>query len=308
MSGAIGAAIWLLLQATSGLAAPARVDVERGAGADDCPDGRALDGLIGAISNAPEAGEVRAAVAFRHGPAGYEASLRFGGATEGQRTLTDTGPTCEALGRAVAITIALVIDATAARAPAPSADVTAAAPPLAPEPARAKTSGVLSVLGGPAVGLVGPPSVMGGVALSAGVWRRLRVEGAAQIVAPRASPLDPGTVEVGLLAARLSACVTVNDAEARWPVALCARGLGGRLRGSGRGFPAANVTRDLAFWAVGGGAEVQHTWGERLVVGAEATVLAPLRTSTFSVGNRGVAYESAAVAAMLQLAVGVAIW
>lgn len=302
MSGAIGAAIWVLLQATSAPVAPARVEVERGAGADDCPDGRALDGLIGVLSNAPEAGEVHATVAFDHGAAGYEARLRFGGAKEGQRTLTDTGPTCEALGRAVAITIALVLDTTAERAP----PIAIAPPP--PEPAHAKTSGVLSVLGGPAVGLVGGPSVMGGAALSVGVGRRLRVEGAGQAVAPRTSTLDPGTVEVGLLAGRLSACVTVNDVESRWPVELCARGLGGRLRGAGSGFPAANVTRDLAFWAAGVGAEVQHTLGGRLVLGAEATLLAPLRTSTFSVGNRGVAYESAAVAAMLQLAVGVAVW
>lgn len=301
----------MLLQAASTLVAPSRVDVERGAGAEDCPDARALDrALEELISNAPEAGTVRAAVAFSHGAAGYEATLRFGGAKEGQRTLTDTGPTCEALGRAAVITIALVLDATAASAPAPPAELAAAPPPLAPEPSRAKTSGVVSVLGGAAGGLVGRPSVMGGVALSVGVWRRLRVEGAGQVVAPRASALDPGTVEVGLVAARLSACVTLNDVESRWPVALCARGLGGRLRGTGSGFPAANVTRDLAFWAVGGGAQVQHTYtlGGRLFWGAEATLLAPLRTSTFSVGNRGVAYESSALAAMLQLAVGVAIW
>jgi hypothetical protein len=308
-----GAAMVLLLHATGA------IEVARAGGAEDCPDREALTELIGGVLNAPARPaanggpeDVRAAVEFSRGAAGYQAIVRFAGAKEGQRTLTDTGASCVALGRAAAITIALVLDATAepaAAAPRPDpAPVVAVVAPPPSEPPETRTSGVLSILGGPAVGIVGAPSVMAGAALGVGVSRRLRVEIAGQYVAPRETAFDAGTVEVGLLAARLSACATLNDPEGRWPVGICARGAGGRLRGSGSGFPAENAARDLAFWALGGGLQVQHAVATRLRLGAEATVLVPLRTYTFSVGNRGVAYESSAAAAMLQLGVGFQIW
>ena len=44
------------------------------------------------------------------------------------------------------------------------------------------------------------------------------------------------------------------------------------------------------------------------ISGAGADVLAPLRKYTFSVGNRGVAYESEAVTGMLQVAMGIKLW
>jgi hypothetical protein len=315
----LGAVIWALLQATVPGAAPVggAIEVARAPGADDCPDGDTLDGLIGGILNAPSRDgaatqEVRAAVQFSRGSAGYQATLRFAGANAGQRTLTDTGSSCEALGRAVAITIALVLDATAEKAvtapgPAPHPDVIVAPPPAASSPPR-RTSGVLSATGGSAIGVVGPPAVMAGVALGVGLGRRLRFEIAGQAVAPRSAAFDTGAVEVGLVAARLSACALLNDPGSRWPVGLCARGVGGRLRGSGSGFPAENTVGALAFWAAGGGLQLERVIGQRFLVGADATVLVPLRSYTFSVGNRGVAFESPAVGAMLQLGAGVRLW
>jgi hypothetical protein len=300
------------------VAAPltAELDVRRATGTDDCPDAAALDATIARILSAPVEGNtgagaraVRAQVAFRRSGAGYEATVRLAGAKTGERTLADTGPTCEALGRAVAITLALVLDTREELAPpAATPAVVVAAPDPAPTPASARTSAVLSVTGGPAFGVVGPPSLTSGVELELGLGRRLRVQASGHYVAARATAFDTGAVDVGLMAARLGLCGVLNDPDAAVRVGLCARGVGGRLRGSGSGFPADNEAHDLTFWAVGGGLQVSGTLTRRLVLGAQADVLAPLGTYTFSVGNRGVAYESDAVAGMLQLTAGVLLW
>jgi hypothetical protein len=315
-----GAAILVLLRAALVVAAPLTADlgVERAAGAEDCPDASALEAMIARILDAPvgarpigaAGGEVRASVAFSRSAAGYQATLRLSGAKEGQRTLTDTGPRCAALGRAVSITMALVLDTGEELAPPPAPSVTvvaAIAPPPPPAP-RTLTSGVLSLTGGPAFGVVGPPSVTGGVELDVGVGRRLHLQVSGQYVAPRSTAFDMGAVNVGLLTAGLGICGVLNDPEASVHVGVCAWGARGRLRGSGTGFPAANEAHALTYWGVGGGLQVHGPLTRRFILGAEADVLIPVRSYTFSVGNRGVAFQSDGVAGMLHLAVGFEIW
>jgi hypothetical protein len=308
------AALFVLLEASRVGAAPltAALEVQRGAGADGCPDATALEGAIARILNAPEetrasADRVRARVTFSRTGSGYEAAVRLDGAKVGERTLTDTSPTCAALGRAVGITLALVLDTREELAPPPAPAVSVVTA-KEPAPAPARTSGVLSLTGGSAFGVVGSPSLTSGVELDVGVGRWLLVQASGHYVASRSTEFDTGAVDVGLLAARLGICGVLNDPAAPVRVGLCARGVGGRLRGSGSGFPASNEAHALTFWALGGGLQVSTRVARRLVLGAQADVLAPLGTYTFSVGNRGVAYESDAVAAMLQLTVGVQLW
>jgi hypothetical protein len=313
------AALLVLLEAARVGATPltAALEVQREAGADDCPDAAALEATIARILSAPadaaSSGSppaVRARVAFKRSGAGRQATVNLDGAKAGERTLTDTGPTCEALGRAVGITLALVLDTREelATPPAPPVATVAVAAATAPSPSQPATSGVLSVTGGSAFGVVGAPSLTSGIELDVGVGRWLRVQASGHYVAERSTDFDTGAVDVGLLAARLGICGALNAPAAPVRVGLCARGVGGRLRGSGAGFPAANESHALTFWAVGGGLQVSAPVTRRLVLGAQADVLAPLGTYTFSVGNRGVAYESDAVAAMLQLTAGVQLW
>lgn len=318
MRGPVGcAALFVLLLSARLAAAPltAELDVQRAAGAEDCPDAVALEAMIARILNAPVGGdsnagarEVRARLSFSRSGTGYTATVHLDGRKAGERTLTDTGPTCAALGRAAGITLALVLDTGEELAPPPGAPAVVAAPEAPPPPSPPRTSGVLSVLGGPAFGVVGPPSLTSGVELEVGLGRRLRVQASGHYVASRSTSFDAGAVDVGLLAARLGLCGVLNDPAAPVRVGLCARGVGGRLRGSGSGFPADNAAHDLTFWAVGGGLQVSGTVTRRLVLGAQADVLAPLATYTFSVGNRGVAFRSDAVAAMLQVTAGVQLW
>src|SRR4051812_24967108 len=111
-----------MLLAGSAGAAPlsASFTVTRLAEASDCPDADALDATVKGILGGAAARElvVRADVEFARDALGYRAVMHLRGAKQGERTLTDSGPTCVALGRAVGITMALLLDTPDDRAAA----------------------------------------------------------------------------------------------------------------------------------------------------------------------------------------------
>jgi hypothetical protein len=296
------------------------LSVERASGAEDCPDRAALATMVGRILKGADdgsglggaGGDVRAEVQFARAPLGYRATLRLEGARVGERTLTDTGATCTALGRAVSITLALLLDPAQADPPAdaPVAVAVSSPPPVvAPTAASGVSAGFLAVTGGSALGLVGAPSAAGGLELDLRFGRRLWLQAAGQYVTGRSSPFETGSVEVSLVAARLHVCGVLNPAPAlaQVLVAACVVGLGGQLRGEGTGFPSSNEA-ELAWFGAGGGLQASRLLGGRWLLGAGADLIAPLRRYTFSVENRGVAYRSNAVSATLQLSIGVKIW
>src|SRR5947207_3381796 len=107
-----------LLGSVEGARSPLDLHVEREPAAADCPDAASLTAAIDDIERHPAAGAaetpttpgVRADVTFARAETGYRATLRLRGAKAGERTLTDTGPSCAALGRAVAIALALSLE------------------------------------------------------------------------------------------------------------------------------------------------------------------------------------------------------
>ncbi len=321
MGVAASAAILGLAPAVAAVDGPlsAELSVERSSGAEDCPDRAGLATLIGRILKGADGsgvvrpnGDVRAEVQFSRAPLGYRATLRLDGARVGERTLTDTGATCTALGRAVSITLALLLDPAQADSPgdAPVAVAVSSPPPptvVAPTAAPGVTAGFLTVTGGSALGLVGSPSAAGGLELDLRFGRRFWLQVAGQYVTARSSPFDTGSVEVALIAARLHLCGVLNRPLAQVLVAGCLAGLGGQLRGEGSGFPSSNAA-ELAWFGAGGGVQASTVLGGRWLLGAGADLLAPLRSYTFSVENRGIAYRSNAVSATLQLSIGVKIW
>lgn len=321
--------------ACAGLASSPRVaaaplstelSVEREDGAADCPDaaglGRLVERIVGPAAGGPvvrPGGDVRAAVRFSRGAATYGAALALAGARQGARTLTDTGPTCAALGRAVAITMALLLDAgldaEPPRPPPTPEAVAVAAPPVAPltpsrapsSPASRATGGTLAVTLGPALGLVGGVTLATGLAVTAGVARHLALSLDGQYVAPRATAFDEGEVDVTLVAARLRACgVLDNEGAAR--LGACAVGAAGRLRGQGRGYASGDGAATLTWAAAGGGIEASRALGRRWRAGLSADALVPLRKSTFSITNRGIAFQSSPVSVMLEASLGVVLW
>jgi hypothetical protein len=320
---ALAAAVACAFSAASrAVAAPlsAELSVERRPDAEDCPDvaslSRIVERIVSADASGPlvhAGGEVRAAVRFSRDAGIYRAALLLAGKREGERTLTDTGPTCTALGRAVGITLALLLDAGLDARPdrpataAPTAVVVTPAAPSAVPTAPRSTEGTLAVTVGPALGLVGAPALATGVAFVVGVKRRAVVSLDGQYVAPRATALDEGEVDVALLSARLRLCGVLSP-EAVIRVGACAAGAAGALRGEGRGYAAADTARTQTWLAAGGGLEATAALGHRLRAGVAADALAPLRKSTFSIANRGVAYQSSPVSVMLAASLGVVLW
>jgi hypothetical protein len=308
---ALAAAVVGVARTPSTSAAPltAELVVERAPGADDCPDGDGLARLIerivgpGAGGLVRPGGEVRASVRFSRDASIYRATLLLAGAKQGERTLTDTGPTCTALGRAVGITMALLLDAglEAASEPPPPAAVVAA-------PAPRVSQGFVALTVGPALGLVGGSSLAAGLGLGVRLRRRVWLELDGQYVAPRATAFDGGEVDVSLVAARLHLCGVLDGDAAVVLLAACAAGAAGDLRGTGRGYATADGTGQLAWLAAGGGLCVSRPLGRRWLLGVAGDALSPVHKSTFSIGNRGVAYQSSPVAAILQVSVGVKIW
>jgi hypothetical protein len=339
--GAVARIVLASAAAWAGLALSRRVvaaplstelSVEREDAAADCPDAaglaRLVERIVGPGAGGPvvrPGGDVRAAVRFSRGAATYEAALALTGARQGARTLTDTGPTCAALGRAVAITMALLLDAgldsEAPRPPPPTpVAVAVASPAVAPlassrasssrassSPASRATDGTLAVTLGPALGLVGGATLASGLAVMMGVGRHLALSLDGQYVAPRGTAFDAGEVDVTLLAARLRAC-GVLDNEGAVRLGACAAGAAGRLRGEGRGYAFADGVATLTWAAAGGGIEASRALGRRWRAGLSADALVPLRKSTFSITNRGVAFQSSPVSVMLEASFGVVLW
>jgi hypothetical protein len=307
-------------------AAPLRAElaIERAQGAADCPDEGALEKLVARILNDRPAGaaggeeppaSVKILIQFARTAAGYQATLRLRGAKEGERTLTDTGPTCTALGRAVSITIALLLDAQALdeQKPEPPAAQAVVAPPISPPPEAPPppaVGGFLAFGGGPAIGLVGAISLAGALELDLRLGHHARFRIAGQYVAPRSTTVDAGSIDVSLLAARVGLCGASND-QGRLRVSVCAGGAAGRLLGSGNGFPASRAS-SLTWLAAGGGVQLTMPIAARWELSAGLEVLVPLRKYTFSLGTssggREVVYGSDRVSAMLQAGIGVKIW
>jgi hypothetical protein len=315
---AVAVVVGGLASAATVAAAPLSVElaVARAPGAEDCPDrdglARVIERLVdtaGGAGRVRSGGDVRAEVGFSRAASIYQATLRLAGAKQGERTLTDTGPTCTALGRAVGITMALLLDdalpeppLVAAIPPPPSAPVTREAS------SGGSSEGFVVLDAGAGFGLVGGPAPAAGLAFGVRLRRRAWLELDGHYVAPRATAFAGGEVDVSLVFARLRACGVLTGDGAALLVAVCGEGAGGALTGQGRGYATADGTARLPWGAAGGGLRGRRKLDGRWSLDLAADVLAPLRTSTFSVAGRGVAYRSTTPAVMLQLGVGVVLW
>jgi hypothetical protein len=97
---------------------PGRLSVQRGPGAEQCPEQGALERRVeGIVSHAwSNAGEgVATALAIdvrfeRASDGAFVARVAATGPKPGQRVLRDANPTCDALGEAVSVAIALLLD------------------------------------------------------------------------------------------------------------------------------------------------------------------------------------------------------
>lgn len=319
-----------LLAAAASPAAPpssrASLEVRRASEAAGCPDAVRLAADLAAITGvadrflASPGASVRVAVMWdRLVDGGFRASLRLDGAREGTRTLTDGGPTCDALGHAVAIALALVLDAdgpgaesvkpvSATEPGPPPLRSTAGASERASRPAAAPafTAGHLALFAGPSWGRVTQLSGAGRLELGVRLRRVSLVVGAERVLS-RTTTVAPGTVEVSLWGGRLSLCALLDDPSSWVQLDACAVGAVGALHGQGQGYPTSGSTT-LTWWAAGGELRAQTVFRRRWLVALATDFAATLYQYTFSVAQVGAVRGSHRWSGQLLAGIGVMLW
>ena len=297
------------------------IHVESAPEASQCPDSTTLTENVERILQRPlrggtPEGTLEVAVRFSATHDEYSAEVRSLGPKPGERRLKDHGQSCAALGEAVSVAIALLLDTDLARR---ETEVSrAAAPPTAPEAspptptpkpiARAEDEDTLELRAafeaGAASGLAGPSTALLSEHLGVRLQHRLTLDAGFNAVLPSTARFDVGAVRTTLLFASLRACYTWGQ---RFSVGPCAwLGLG-RLRGVGLDY-ATVQSQNLLWTALGAGVVAEGpVWG-RVFWGLSGNVWVPTRRSTFSVENSGVAWGSSSIGATLEIRLGFRIW
>jgi len=277
--------------------------VDRGAGAERCPDAGALGARVEQIRGKPTTDLPTAYhVTFAKKDDGFLATLRTDEGSGSVRTLEHDGTECAALGQAVAVTLALLFDsdveqkraAPTVPPPAPSTVATVTKPPPPPSPSRE-----VSLSLGPIAlfGVIRPiaPAVAAEVGLA---FRPLRVSAGAMFAWPQTTSLGPGTVRESLLSGFARACFTTwRSGALRFDA--CTGFLAGAITAEAEGYTR-NEHRTRAWVALPLEAALA---GWAAPIGWELSLagLLPLMRSDFTVDGVGTAYESPPVGAMLSL-------
>ena len=288
---------------------PAPIVVERGPGAEECPDAGSLIARVTSIrGRASFPADSSYEVGFTHTGDTFTAVIRGGGNADSQRVLDGRGPSCGALAQATAVTLALLFDAeteSAPEPPKPPPPKSEPPPPLAPtepivlEPPhhgpRVDATAALGLSGLVAVLRPLSPAFTGEVGLRVASWRM----GLGVLWSPQQSlTLAPGVVRESLLAGSARLCLALARSEVT-RFDLCSGLDAGIVRARASGFtqnhegsrPWLAVPLELSF--------SQHAGALGWEVSAAA--LGALEHQDFTIDNLGAAYESPRVSGMLSL-------
>lgn len=281
--------------------------VEREPGAEGCPDAASLGERIVAIrGRADTPNHHRYELSFTHSADSYSATIRSEPKGESQRVLTDQGHTCTAVAQAAAVTLALLFDSDAERAPPAKP---APAPPPTPAPAKLESiaakptrahshlQGTLSLGVGALSFVIRPLSPVFGAEIGV---RAARFRGGLGVlwVPPQVLTLDPGHVKEWLLSGVARACVPLIAAP-RIALDVCSGLLVGALDARADGFTN-NEHRRRVWLAVPLGLSLSHLSGS-LGWELSASALGALVHHDFEVEGLGVAYGAPRVGGLLTL-------
>lgn len=295
--------------------------VQRAPAAADCPDAAALavrvETLAGKKAFVPAA-DVGGGFAFEvqilKSDEGYTAIVLAAGKS---RQIADPGPTCGSLADALALTLAILVDADEPPPVAPPPPppplpppapiptfVPPPSPPPAPRPAPrllvSPNIGVTEGLSGslvPALTIGADTRVVGPLSLLAGfTW-----------LPGQDFALSPGRVEVQLMYGQLAACASTWKFLGSVRVGLCAQLNVGGIRGKSIGYPSTReVLRTWTSIGLGGLLDVPIAgpffWSSRL------GVFAVTQQEAFRLDNFGVAFDPPPVGVLVGTGVGVRIF
>jgi hypothetical protein len=294
--------------------------VQRAPAASDCPDAAALalrvEKLAGKpafVAKADAGGAPAFEVQILKSEEGYTAIVLAAGKS---RQIADAGPTCASLADALALTLAILVDADEPPPAAPPAPPPPPPPPpvatfvprpLPPPPERAAPR----LLVGPSVGL--SEGLSGSLVPVLALSAEARAAGPLSFRAgftwmpSRDFALAPGHVEVQLLYGEVAACAGTWRFLGATHLGLCAQLNAGGLRGKGVGYrTTTEVVRPWTSFGLTGLVDVPVVgplyWSSRL----SAFVVAPLEA--FDIRGIGVAFDPSPVGVLVGTGVGVRIF
>lgn len=291
--------------------------VDRAPEAADCPDATSLAKAVnqqlgrGAVALTPGApGDVSLRVRFFVDRQGYLAFVEATGRRAGTRTIDDRGQSCEGLAAATAFTLALLLDDAEHAPDVAHAPESARSPPgpRNPPPGRASprleigAAGALTSLltGPPGTGLFAEAGVVPHPAFAVGVggfW-----------LPPRSfTTVEPGRVDVSLLAGTLYACWAPLRAGPRFALGLCARPALGSLQTGASGYRQANRDVHRLWGAAGASVDASGALTGPLSWTGRIGAFAPLRRDRFTVDDQ-VVYRSSTPTFFIGLGARATIW
>lgn len=297
-------ALWALPASVRGQDAPAWLRVERDAHSENCPDAERLADQVRTLHRAePQAMYV---VRFARDESGPRAQLFAAETPSSVRTLTGHGAGCEGLGQAVAVALALLLDAS----PMPADEPAASKPPAAQKPESTASEyaerghrperrlrGALNVGAGLLFRTTRrlAPALLGEVALE---HERFRVALGVLGVPIHRDNFGPGSLRTWVLAGEAKGCWMMVQAFLL-RAELCAGVLAGVVDVRARGY--ARNDREKQLWlSVPVELSLLYVYGPlrvRMTLGA----LIGLRRPDFSIDGLGSAYHSWPVSPLIAL-------
>ena len=286
--------------------------VERGAGAERCPDAETIALKVELIRGRPAVDPPnRYRVALTRTDDRFSATIRSDNSAGSVRTLEHDGPNCSTLGHAVALTLALLLDSDlelknkVEPPPSPAPIVVATAAPRSPSAPSPPRDATFSIAAAGLFGVLRPFSP----AFSADAGFRfapLRVSVGALWGWPQTLEFDPGTVRERLLGGFARICVPAWQ-PGSLRLDACSGAFAGAITAEAEGYTR-NEQRTRAWIAVPFEAALA---GWTSPVGWEVSLagLVSLRRPDYTIDGLGTVYRSPPVGALLSLRlVGIVPW
>ena len=265
--------------------------VTRSAGADDCPNAQDLGARVLGITGRRTLDATAQAetdtwiyLEFTHDLGRYGASVQLRGHRQGARALSDVGDDCSSLADAVAVTLALFLDADQRPPVAPPSM------PRPPVPSAEPPQRFLVLGGGAGFGLLAQPAPLASVGLDLGLGRRFRLgAGGAAVLAQRVTDAN-GYTELGLAYGYARSCALALGSMNGVALELCLALDVGALSGSGHGYDSTDRKR-LLWSALTGGVQALGPLAAPSFWWFSAMAVTPLTLRGFAVANSGLPHD-----------------
>jgi len=292
--------------------------VTRGAGAEDCPTAEGFAERVGAISTSSslhsdprQPTDTWVYLELNHDLGRYSASLQLLGRRQGSRTLSDVGANCSSLTDAVAVTLALLLDANEhepASSPKAAPVFPSKAAPSAPAPPAPAPPRYAVVLGGGAAfGLLAEPAPWATLGVETLLGKHIRLGVGGALALPQRVHYLQGYTELSLAWGYARGCALALTSNAGLELALCVAPMLGAMSGTGWRYDFVAKKR-WSWLALAGGPQVFGPLAAPAFWWLSVMAVAPLTLRGFAVSVDGKPHDTFVVpriGALASLGIGV---